>query len=563
MIRCFTALFLSLLCGPLAAATLVYNVNGYTMDDGKRISFRGLEFDNGVVTRLHSTDESAAASKAATRIDGEGATLLPGLIDAHGHVASLGKSLKTVNMAGSTSEADAVARVKAFIEANPDQEWVSGRGWNQVLWPGKQFPDRASLDAVSGDRALWFSRIDGHAIWANSKALELAGIGPDTPDPAGGQIIRDDTGRATGVLIDNAKKLVFDVAPPLSDALVADYVVTAMQELARLGVTSAHDSGMSNIKGAGLSAQEVRVYQRLRRDGEMHIRIYGMLSVLDPANDEYLRQGPLIDPEHMLDIRSIKIQADGALGSRGAALFEDYSDMPGQKGLLLVNDEQLDRHMDRAMAAGYQVNIHAIGDKANDRVLDFMEAMIRKHDNRALRHRNEHSQIIRLEDIPRFAEIGVVASIQPTHATSDMNMAGDRLGEARLAGAYAWRKLLDSGAHLAGGSDFPVESANPFFGLHAAVTRQDHQNQPPGGWLPSEKLTREETLSLFTEWAAWAAHQEDVIGRLTPGYAADFILVRDDYFEMPAENIWKNKVLGTWVSGRRVFQAPNLSPVSK
>ena len=285
----------------------------------------------------------------------------------------------------------------------------------------------------------------------------------------------------------------------------------------------------------------------------MPIRIYAMLDVEDPANDAYLRQGPIIDPQHMFDIRSVKISADGALGSRGAALHADYSDMPGQKGLLLVNDEQLDNHMDRSMAAGYQVNIHAIGDKANTRVLDFMEAMIRKHDNRDLRHRNEHSQIIRVEDIPRFAEIGVVASIQPTHATSDKNMAGDRLGEKRLEGAYAWRKLLDSGAHLAGGSDFPVEYANPFFGLHAAVTRQGQDNQPPGGWLPSEKLNRDETLSLFTEWAAWAAHQEDVIGKLRPGYAADFILVRDDYFRVPEKDIWKNQVLGTWVAGKKVF----------
>ena len=373
----------------------------------------------------------------------------------------------------------------------------------------------------------------------------MAGIGPDTADPEGGEIIRDSGGRASGVLIDNAMNLVFDVMPPVTDQDMARYALVAMQDLARHGVTSVHD--------AGIKAQEVRAYQSLRERDALPIRIYAMLDVEDPANDAYLRQGPIIDPAHMFDIRSVKISADGALGSRGAALFEDYSDQPGQRGLLLVNDEQLDHHMGRSMAAGYQVNIHAIGDRANARVLDFMETMVRKYDNRALRHRNEHSQIIRIEDIPRFAEIGVIASIQPTHATSDKNMAGDRLGEARLAGAYAWRKLLESGAHLAGGSDFPVESANPFFGLHAAVTRQSQDNQPPGGWLPEEKLNRDETLSLFTEWAAWAAHQENVTGRLLPGYAADFILVRDDYFRVPEENIWKNQVLGTWVAGRKVY----------
>ena len=460
-------------------------------------------------------------------------------------MTSHGRALSAVNLVGSTSEADSVARIKAFIDAHPNQEWVRGRGWNQVLWPTKQFPGLAGIDSVSGDRAVALERIDGHAMWANSNALKLAGIGPDTPDPDGGQIIRDEDGQATGVLIDNAMDMVYEVMPPVTDQDMADYAMTAMNDLARLGVTSVHD--------AGITAQEVRAFQSLNDKDAMPIRIYAMLSVLDSANDEYLRQGPIIDPNHMLDIRSVKISADGALGSRGAALFKDYSDMPGQKGLLLVNDEMLDLHIDRSMAAGYQVNIHAIGTKANARVLDFLENLIKKHDSRNLRHRNEHSQIVRPEDIPRFAEIGVVASIQPTHATSDKNMAGDRLGEDRLVGAYAWRKLLDNGTHLAGGSDFPVESANPFFGLHAAVTRQDQSNQPPGGWLPSEKLNRDETLSLFTEWAAWSAHQEDVIGKLMPGYAADFILVRDDFFEVAPEDIWKNEVKATYVAGKRIF----------
>ncbi len=546
--RHFCSLLLVLLAAGAEASTLVYNVSGYTMDQGKRVSFAALEFEEGVVTRLYPDAGSVASSSAEERIDGGGATLLPGLIDAHGHVTSHGRALRAVDLVGSVSEMDAAARVKRFVERNADQEWIRGRGWNQVLWPGKQFPDRAALDKASAGKAVALERIDGHAMWANSQALKLAGIDADTADPEGGQIIRDETGRATGVLIDNAMDMVYQVMPPVTDDDMANYALTAMQDLASLGVTSVHD--------AGISAQEVRAFQSLRVDDKMPIRIYAMLSVLDPANDAYLKMGPLLDPARMLDIRSVKISADGALGSRGAALFKDYSDMPGQKGLLLVNDEQLDRHIDRSMAAGYQVNIHAIGTKANARVLDFLENLIDKHDSRGLRHRNEHSQIVRPEDIPRFADIGVVASIQPTHATSDKNMAGDRLGEARLAGAYAWRKLLDGGAHLAGGSDFPVESANPFFGLHAAVTRQDRNNQPPGGWLPSEKLNRDETLSLFTEWAAWSAHQEDVIGRLLPGYAADFILVRDNYFTVPEQDIWKNRVLGTWVAGKQVYKAP-------
>ncbi|MEP5763507.1 MAG: amidohydrolase family protein [Halieaceae bacterium] len=545
MIRAILCLCALTFSATTVAATLVHNITGYTMNKGERISFVALEFDEGKVTRLHKNADSVAGSRAGQRIDGQGATLLPGLIDAHGHVTSHGMALSAVDLVGSTSEADSVGRVAAFIGANPEREWITGRGWNQVLWPGKQFPDRKTLDATSADKVIALGRIDGHAMWANSKALELAGIGKDTPDPEGGQIIRDAKGRATGVLIDNAMDMVSAAMPPVTDAHMVEYADIAMRDLARYGVTSVHD--------AGISAQEVRAFQSLRRENRMAARIYAMLSVLDPANDAYLRQGPLIDPEHMLDIRSVKISADGALGSRGAALFADYSDEPGQRGLLLVTDEQLDKHMGRSMAAGYQVNIHAIGDLANARVLDYMEAMIKKYDNRELRHRNEHSQIIRPQDIPRFAEIGVVASIQPTHATSDKNMAGDRLGQKRLEGAYAWRKLLDNNAALAGGSDFPVESANPFFGLHAAVTRQSQDNQPPGGWMPEEKLSRDESLSLFTEWAAWSAHQENVIGRLMPGYAADFILVRDDYFEVPEQDIWKNKVLATYIAGKQVY----------
>jgi predicted amidohydrolase YtcJ len=542
IIACTCAL---IFCSASFAATLVHNIHGYTMDHGQRVEFIGLEYDHGKITHLYTQADTMANSAAKERIDGNGATLLPGLIDAHGHVSSHGRALGAVDLVGSSSEEDATARVAAFIAANSDKEWILGRGWNQVIWPSNQFPDRRTLDVIAGDTVVALKRIDGHAMWVNSKALELAGISADTVDPEGGQIIRDADGRATGVLIDNAMDLVSDVKPPITDTDMQGFELTALKDLAGYGLTSVHD--------AGIKAQEVRAFQALRRENNMPVRVYAMLDVMDAANDAYLREGPLIDPENMLVIRSVKISADGALGSRGAALFEDYSDQPGQKGLLLVNDEQLDTHMSRAMAAGYQVNIHAIGDLANARVLDYYEQMIKRYNNGNLRHRNEHSQIIRPQDINRFAEIGVIASIQPTHATSDKNMAGDRLGQKRLEGAYAWKKLLDSGANLAGGSDFPVESPNPFFGLHAAVTRQGKDNQPPGGWLPGEKLTREQSLSLFTEDAAWAAHQENVLGRLLPGYAADFILVRDDYFKIPAEDIWKNKVLGTYVAGKKVY----------
>ena len=537
-----------LVAGSATAATLVHNVSGYTMDGPEVVTFSALEFDDGKVTRLYSRESDARQSTATERIDGKGVTLLPGLIDAHGHITRHGRALASVDLVNVGSETAAVQRVADFLSAEPaDGPWLWGRGWNQVLWPGKQFPTRQSLDDISGDVAVVLRRVDGHAIWVNSRALEVAGIVDDTPDPPGGQIIRDEQGKATGVLIDNAMNLVLNAMPSDSDEQIAAYQARALRDLAANGLTSVHD--------AGVSAQHVRAYRSLLKAGEMPVRVYAMLAALDPANDTNLAAGPTVDAAHMLSVRSVKISADGALGSRGAALFEDYSDKPGHRGLLLLTDEELKHHMSRAVAAGFQVNTHAIGDLANDRVLVNYEMLNQEEASRALRHRVEHAQILRPQDVSRFASAGLVASIQPTHATSDKNMAVDRLGEERLEAAYAWSTLLDSGAQLAGGSDFPVEFANPFYGLHAAVTRQSHDNQPEGGWFPGQKLSREASLSLFTQDAAFAAHQEKVIGRLLPGYYADFILVSDNYFDQPEDAIWKNRVLATYVAGRRVYSA--------
>ncbi|TXS94080.1 amidohydrolase [Parahaliea maris] len=538
--------------GVAQAATLVHNVNGYTLNGSELEQFVALEFDDGKVTRLYREAEAALASRAGERIDGKGATLLPGLIDAHGHVSSWGRALATVDLIGSASEGDAAGRVAAYLAEHPDTDWVQGRGWNQVLWPGKDFPGRAALDAVAPDQAVVLARVDGHAIWVNSRALALAGISAATPDPDGGQILRDADGEPTGVLIDNAMNLVYGVMPADGVAEFAALQHTALEDLARYGLTAVHD--------AGISAREAAAYQQLRAEGRLPIRVYAMLDVTDPGNDRYLEQGPLVDPAHQLDIRSVKIVSDGALGSRGAALFADYSDDPGNRGLLLQTREELANNMHRAVAAGYQVNTHAIGDRANALVLDLYETLNSDPDSAALRHRVEHAQILRPEDIARFPALNVIASVQPTHATSDMNMAGDRLGAERLRGAYAWESLLESGAHMAGGSDFPVEAANPFFGLYSAITRQDHAGQPPGGWLPQQKMSRKAALELFTRGAAYAAHQEQVLGQLQPGYFADFILIDGDYFALPEAALWQIPVRATYVAGKRVFPAAGAGP---
>lgn len=546
---------LSLTAPVVWSTTLIHNVSGYTMENGERTEFVALEYDNGVITAVYTSADQVALSVAETKVDGNGATLLPGLIDAHGHVSSHGAALANVDLNGATTEAEATDRVADFIaKADMDSgSWVKGRGWNQVLWPNKVFPTRQTLDAVAPDRPVVLGRVDGHAAWVNSAALEAAGITRDTPDPVGGQIIRDGNGDPTGVLIDNAMDVVFEtVGEPSVEQLEAD-IVTALRAVATTGMTGVHD--------AGISAREAQAYRNLQAKGQLPIRVYAMLSVLDPANDDYLAAGPYQSNDGMLQIRSVKISADGALGSRGAALHQSYSDQPGHTGLLLLTDADLRHHIERSAKAGFQVNVHAIGDFANTRVLEEFQRINTDAKVRALRHRVEHAQILRPTDIARFRDMDVLASIQPTHATSDKNMAGDRLGEARLEGAYAWKTLIDNEVRVAGGSDFPVEPPEPLFGLHAAVTRTDREGNPLGGWRPQENLSRERALSLFTEWAAYAGHADDQTGRLKPGYAADFILLRDNYFTQPADDIWRNSILATVVAGEVVF-ASEASPLN-
>ena len=532
-----------------AGGTLIYNVNGHTMAAGARVDFIAIEYSNGLIERLYTDEQSVQGSLAEHRIDGKGSTLLPGLIDAHGHISSLGASLRSVDLTGAASETEAAQRVQQFSGDDPaaDQSWIQGRGWNQVLWPERQFPDRRSLDAVAPNRPVALSRVDGHATWVNSKALALAGIDASTPDPEGGQIIRDRSGEPSGVLVDNAMDLVFEAIGVASLEAVEADIVRGLEAAAATGLTSVHD--------AGVSAQEIQAYRNLQAAGRLPIRVYPMLSVLDPDNDPLLAEGPFRSEDGMLHVRSVKISADGALGSRGAALHRDYSDMPDHTGLLLLSDEELSQHIGRSAQAGFQVNVHAIGDLANTRVLEKFADINQSTKIRAQRHRVEHAQILRPQDINQFAKLDVIASIQPTHATSDKNMAEDRLGASRLEGAYAWNTLLRSQARLAGGSDFPVEPANPLYGLHAAVTRTDREGEPLGGWRPEEKLSRAEALSLFTEWAAYAGHEEEFLGRLAPGFAADFVLVKDDFFAQFEQAIWQNEVLATVVAGKVVYRS--------
>jgi predicted amidohydrolase YtcJ len=524
-----------------ALPTLLHNVKGYTIKDGELEDFDSILFEDGVIIATGTHEDLANKSSFSIALDGKGKTLLPGLIDAHGHILGLGLNLMRVDLRGIDSEEETVNKVKKYAQGS-DARWILGRGWNQVLWLNKEFPTKHSLDKVISDKPVWLRRIDGHAGWANSKALELAGISKDTPDPDGGKIIRDEEGNATGVLIDAAMSLVENKIPPLNRKERKAALNLAFDHLIELGVTSVHD--------AGVDFETYKLMLELSGKDRIPLRVYTMLGGSDPRLEAMLKYGKVNQP--FLKIRSVKLYTDGALGSRGAALLEPYSDEPDNKGLLLTDKKKLGQYFKLITKYGFQVNTHAIGDAANHLVLEQLAKLDEEASAKTLRHRIEHAQVVVPEEIPMFAKLGVIASMQPTHATSDMNMAGDRLGEERLEGAYAWRTFLDNGVIIASGSDFPVEKANPFLGLHAAVTRQNSDNQPKDGWLPSQKLSVTEALKSFTIDAAYAGFWESDIGSLEAGKKADFILIDRDIFTVPEEQIDDVQVLETWIDGKRV-----------
>ncbi len=527
-----------------AADTALHNVTGYTPTaDGVR-GFSVLVFDADGKIVATGDETLLAGMPDADRIDGGGGVVLPGLTDAHAHVYSQGVLSVSLNLLGAPSVEDAVASIAEFA-AERRTGWILGRGWNQVLWPVQEFPTAADIDAVVADRPVWLRRIDGHAAWANSTALEIAGIDADTPDPVGGKIVRDGNGKATGILVDTAMALVEKHIPDPTRSDIRESYASAIDSLLALGITGVHD--------AGISKTEAEVYMSMADDGELRMRIYAMLSDTGANLDAFDEPIRAYGNDH-LDIASVKLYSDGALGSRGAAMIEPYDDDPENRGLPFYTQEELDSFVRKANGKGFQVGIHAIGDLGNRMALDAFE---RAQDGKPspLRNRVEHAQIITLDDIPRFSELGVIASMQPVHATSDMNMAEDRVGPQRIKGGYAWRRLLDSGAVIAGGSDFPVELPDPFHGLYAAVARQDRDGFPEGGWYAEQAMTRAEALHSYTLGAAYAAHQEERLGSLEPGKWADFIVIDRDYFKIPADEIDDIRVLQTWVGGKLEYDA--------
>ena len=498
---------------------------------------------DGKVIFVGSEAESRANARGVKVVDLAGAFLVPGLTDAHGHLRGLGALRRSLDLRALSRE-EILALVKARVETAAPGEWIRGRGWDQNRWSVKTFPTASELSTVSPRNPVLLGRVDGHAIWVNEAALAAARVTAATKDPDGGRIERLPDGSPAGVFVDNAKRLVESVIAESSpDEMRRDFLA-AMEACARVGLTGVGEA-------SGSSPEEISLLTSLTTEGKMPIRVYA--TVGPKSLDEAIAKGPI--QSGRLTVRAVKIVADGALGSRGAALLADYSDAPGNRGLDVTAPEEIERITEKALRGGFQVWTHAIGDRANRATLDAYEKALAAVHPLDARPRIEHVQILAPGDAERFTKLRVIASMQPTHATSDMPWAETRLGASRIPGTYAWRTLLKAGARLAGGSDFAVESENPLLGIYAAVTRQDLSGKPPGGWRMNEALTRAEALRLFTADNAYAEFAEQSRGRIAPGFDADFTVLDRDVFSAatPASAIPKAKVVMTVVGGEIVY----------
>jgi predicted amidohydrolase YtcJ len=486
-------------------------------------------------------------------IDLRGATVMPGIIDAHTHLLELGKSLLRLNLKDVATEEEAVARVRERVRSARPGEWILGWGWDEGKWAAR-YPGNEALSRAAPENPVYLVGLHGFAAWANKKALLIAGVTTATKDPENGRILRDEkTMEPTGILLNRAQELVESRVPPVSLEQTKRAIESAAQECVRNGITSVHE--------ARVSAMMIQAYRELLREGRLPLRIYAMLDGADKTLvNEWLQRGPEIDPQHRLTIRAFKLFADGALGSRGAALLAPYSDSPQSRGVVTTTQAEIYDLTRRSLEKGFQVCTHAIGDAANRMTLAaYAQASRETPSARDSRLRIEHAQVLALEDIPRFSQLGVIPSMQPTHCTSDMGWAEKRVGPERIQGAYAWRSLLKTQVHLPLSSDFPGETLNPFYGIYAAVTRQDVAGNPPGGWHPEQRLTLNEALRGYTQEGAYAEFEEKQVGSLEPGKLADLIVIDKDITQLESrpKDILSIRVMKTITGGKLVFDATN------
>ena len=529
------------------ADLVVLNARVYTADVNRPVAEAFAVRGGRIVFVGSARGAQALVGPRTERLDLAGRTVIPGMVDAHAHLLGLGQALRTVNLVGTRSYDEVIARVVERARTARPGEWIRGRGWDQNDWADTRFPTHQALSRAVPNNPVYLTRVDGHAALVNAKALELAQVTAATPDPTGGRFIRDSACNPSGVLVDGAQGVVGRVIPAAARAALREPTLAAIAEANRWGLTGIHD--------AGVDAEGIAVYEDLAREGKYDLRNYVMIRSNDSTLDAFMKRGRQIGLyDGRLWIRSIKLVADGALGSRGAALLEPYSDDAGNTGLITTTPERIKSVAVRALKAGFQVNVHAIGDRANRIVLDQFEAAFREVPVADHRFRIEHAQILRYQDIPRFAELDVIPSMQGSHQTSDMYWVPNRLGWARAQGAYAWRSLLNTGVVIPNGSDFPVEAVNPLISFHSFVTRQDADNFPPGGWFPEQRTTRQEALWSMTLWPAYAAFMENESGTLTAGKFADFVVLDHDIMTVAPEEILQASVVMTVLGGRVVYR---------
>ena len=548
------------LCGWLAAAPQGLNacgtesqppelalVNGviYT-GDAAHLRVEAMAIHREKIVAVGTTRQIRALAGPKTRvIDLHGAFAMPGFNDAHIHLASGGQAKLGVDFEGAKSLAEFQQRLRARLAEHKPGEWITGRGWDHTLWPEQRFPTRQDLDAVSKDHPMIFGRVDGHVAVANSLALQLAGITKETKDPAGGSIEHDPAGEPTGMLKESAVGLVSRKIPPLTPEQRRRAVEMALAEVARSGVTSLQDNS---------AWADFVVYQQLKKEGKLTARITEWLPFSEPLArlNEMRQQGGTEDP--WLKTGTLKAILDGSLGSRTAALLAPYADDPSTSGILRFEPEQLKRLAIERDNAGFQLAFHAIGDATNRIALNTFAAVVERNGPRDRRPRIEHAQVVAPEDFPRFAELGVIASMQPVHESSDMRWAQARLGSDRSKGAYAWNTMLKQGARLAFGTDYPVEPVNPLRGLYACVTRELPEGGPAGGWQPQEKIPLEDCIRAYTEGSAYAEFEEGKKGRIAPGQWADIVVLSADITKIQPQQLLTTKVLQTFVGGRLVYE---------
>ena len=506
----------------------------------------------GTIAFVGPEDEARRKFPNAETMDLSGGVAYPGFTDSHGHLAGLGEFLAQADLNQAESESQCVERLRRAADRLPARAWVKGRGWDQNLWPGKAFPDARTLDAAFPDRPAAASRVDGHSLWVNSEAMRRAGVTPATPDPPGGKIVRRPDGTPSGVFVDSARDLIWKVEPPAGAPELRSRFEAAMRQCAALGITGVGDASAYGDEDTEYGADRIEVLRAMAKAGELPIRVDATVGWNSSRSQAWIARGPF--REGLLTVHAIKIYVDGALGSRGAALLEDYSDDPGNRGILVNPPERIEAAAETAFRRGFQIWIHAIGDRGCRIALDAIEAAENRVHPSDPRPRIEHAQVVSPEDLPRFRTLGVIASIQPVFATSDMPWAAARLSGRRIGESYAWRSLLRAGARLCGGSDFPNDIMDPRAGLYAAVTRQAADGTPAGGWRPEEDLTRPEALALYTSGAAYAFFGEGLRGELAAGKDADITVFDRDLAACPPSEIPAAKVLLTMVAGRAVYR---------